>query len=39
MDLQGLCLVDDPQAATQALLEGIGRQKAFGMGLLMVKPA
>ncbi|GAA4898582.1 type I-E CRISPR-associated protein Cas6/Cse3/CasE [Streptomonospora salina] len=34
----GLATVTDPQAARRALTEGIGRGKAFGLGLLSLAP-
>lgn len=37
IDLRGQLLVDEPKALTTALMTGLGRSKAFGCGLLLVR--
>jgi len=39
LDLQGSLEVKDPAALLQALINGIGRAKAFGCGLMLVRRA
>lgn len=39
MDFRGLLRVTEPERFSQALFAGLGAAKAFGCGLLMVKPA
>ena len=39
MDLNGLLRVDKPETFRQSLFEGIGPTKAYGCGLLLVRPA
>ena len=39
LDLRGLLTVRDPEAFTGALLAGLGRAKAFGCGLMLVRRA
>lgn len=36
--LQGTLLVDDPAAFTQLLARGVGRHRAFGFGMLLLRP-
>jgi CRISPR system Cascade subunit CasE len=38
IDFSGRLRVDDPQALRSALFSGVGHGKAFGCGLLLVKP-
>ena len=38
VDLAGTLTVTDPEKFTQALYQGLGKSKAFGCGLLLVKP-
>ncbi|WP_084679669.1 type I-E CRISPR-associated protein Cas6/Cse3/CasE [Curvibacter lanceolatus] len=38
IDYQGLAQVQDPDRLQSALLQGLGHSKAFGCGLLLVKP-
>lgn len=35
--LDGAALVDDPEALNRLILEGVGREKAYGCGMLSVK--
>lgn len=37
LDYQGILTVKDPEKFQQALVHGIGRSKAFGCGLMMIK--
>ncbi len=37
LDYQGVLTVKDPEKFQQALVHGIGRSKAFGCGLMMIK--
>jgi CRISPR system Cascade subunit CasE len=39
MRFDGQAMVDDPDKVRQAILDGIGRGKSFGCGLLTVAPA
>ena len=39
LDLHGELTVDDPEAMVEALKTGLGRSKAFGCGLLLVRRA
>ncbi|MCZ2089402.1 MAG: type I-E CRISPR-associated protein Cas6/Cse3/CasE [Burkholderiales bacterium] len=39
LDFAGLLQVEDPAALRAALFEGVGHAKAFGCGLLLVRPA
>ncbi len=39
LDFNGLADVTDPEALTRALFQGVGRAKAFGFGLLLVRRA
>jgi CRISPR system Cascade subunit CasE len=36
--LQGVLTVADPAAFTQALMSGVGRQRAFGRGYVRLEP-
>jgi len=38
IDFNGRLRVDDPQTLRSALFSGVGHGKAFGCGLLLVKP-
>ncbi len=37
LDLHGELKVDDPEAVVKALKTGLGRSKAFGCGLMLVR--
>jgi CRISPR system Cascade subunit CasE len=37
-DFQGVLCVTDPKALAKVLMEGVGKARAFGCGLLMVRP-
>ena len=38
LDLEGVLRVEDPSAFVAALAEGFGRAKAFGCGLMLIRP-
>lgn len=39
VELSGVVTVSDPTAFAQTLRQGVGRSRAFGYGMMMVKPA